>query len=101
MFSVKVRLRLKQSSYPPVNSFSLKRWDCLKAIFFILLLEVLRSSDLNLLLFPQSRLNRREDGAFSVVGPRLWIDLLLEIRSAPSLFIFKSLLKTHLFDLAF
>ncbi len=126
MFSVKVRLRLKQSSYPSVNTFTFMHLaDAFiqsdlqlhsgytfllvhvfpglfeSNIFFILLLEVLRSGDLNLLLFPQSRLNRRGDGAFSVVGPRLWINLLLEIRSAPSLSIFKSLLKTHVFDLAF
>ncbi len=56
-----------------------------------------RSSDQNILLVPQSRLI---SVAFSVVGPRLWNNLPVEIRVATSLQIFKSLLKTHLFDLA-
>ncbi len=61
----------------------------------------LRSSDQNLLIVPQSRLKRRGDRAFSVVGPRLWNSLPLEIRLAPSLSTFKSLLKTYLFSLAY
>ncbi len=35
------------------------------------------------------------------IGPRLWNSLPPEIRVASSLSIFKSLLKTHLFDLAY
>lgn len=61
----------------------------------------LRSSDQNLLVVPQSRLKCRGDQAFSVVGPRLWNNLPPEIRVALSLPIFKSLLKTHLFALAY
>ncbi|XDV53534.1 hypothetical protein PO909_022010, partial [Leuciscus waleckii] len=61
----------------------------------------LRSGDQNLILIPHSRLKRRGDRAFSVTGPRLWNDLPVEIRMAPSLTIFKSLLKTHLFSLAY
>ncbi len=61
----------------------------------------LRSSDQNLLLVPQSRLKCRGDRAFSVVGPRLWNNLPLEISLAPSPSILKSLLKIHLFDLAY
>ncbi len=61
----------------------------------------LRSSDQNLLLVLQSRLKRRGDRAFSVVGPRLWNSLPLDIRLAPSLSTFKSLLKTYLFSLAY
>ncbi len=63
-------------------------------------LRSLRSCDQNLLLIPHSRLKRGGDRAFSVIGPRLWNDLPVEIRMAPSLPIFKSLLKTHLFSLA-
>ncbi len=61
----------------------------------------LRSSEQNILLVPQSRLKRRGDQAFSVVGPQLWNNLPPEIRVVSSLSIFKSLLKTHLFDLAY
>ncbi len=61
----------------------------------------LRSSDQNLILVPQSRLKCRGDQAFSVVGPRLWNYLSLEISLAPSPSILKSLLKIHLFDLAY
>lgn len=61
----------------------------------------LRSCDLNLLSVPQSRLKCRGDRAFSVAGPRLWNSLPLEIRKASTLPIFKSHLKTYLFDLAY
>ncbi len=44
-------------------------------------------------LILHSRLKRRGDRAFSVIGPRLWNDLPVEVRMAPSLTIFKSLLK--------
>lgn len=63
--------------------------------------RVLRSSNLNILAVPCTRLKRRGDRAFSVVGPRLWNNLPIQIRTAHSLPVFKSLLKTHLFSLAF
>jgi len=43
----------------------------------------------------------RGDRAFSVAAPRLWNALPLCIRSASSLSVFKSKLKTHLFELAY
>ena len=43
----------------------------------------------------------RGDRAFAVAAPRLWNSLPLHIRAAQSLNVFKSLLKTHLFSLAF
>jgi len=64
------------------------------------ILRSLRSSDQNLLLVPHSR-HSRGDRAFSVVGPRLWNNLPLEIRFAPFLTTFKSLLETHLFSMAY
>lgn len=39
--------------------------------------------------------------SFDKAAPKLWNDLLLEIRQTSSLFVFKSRLKTHLFALAF
>ena len=41
------------------------------------------------------------DCAFSLGGPCLWNRLPESVRSATSLKIFKSLLKTHLFKIAF
>ena len=38
---------------------------------------------------------------FTVVAPFLWNSLPLEVKSSPSLNIFKSKLKTHLFKCAF
>ncbi len=38
------------------------------------------------------------DNQFSVAGPRLWNTLPITIREAPSLKVFKKLLKTHLFS---
>ena len=64
-------------------------------------LRGLGSCDQNLLLIPHSRLKHRQDHAFSVIGPCLWNDLPIDIRMAPSLPIFKSLLKTYLFSLAY
>lgn len=61
----------------------------------------LRSSNQRLLCIPKSRLICRGDRAFAVAGPRLWNALPLCIRSVSSLFVFKSRLKTYLFDLAF
>ncbi|KAI2660039.1 Conjugal transfer protein TraG [Labeo rohita] len=50
----------------------------------------LRSSDKLFLFIPRSRLKLKGDQAFSVVGPRLWNTIPLDIRSAPSLPVFKS-----------
>ena len=41
------------------------------------------------------------DRAFSIVGPKLWNSLSITIWSEPSISIFKSLLKTYLFRLAY
>ena len=41
------------------------------------------------------------DSCFSVAGPKLWNSLPLGARSANSLGVFRKLLKSHLFDLAF
>jgi hypothetical protein len=54
-----------------------------------------------LLVVPHVRLKRRGERAFAVAGPRLWNALPLEIRMAPSLSVFKSLLKTYLFSLVY
>lgn len=61
----------------------------------------LRSSDQSLLAVPMSRLKHRGDRAFAVVAPKLWNKLPLHIRLAPTLEMFKSLLKTHFFSKAF
>ncbi len=57
----------------------------------------LRSCDQALLVVPHVRLKRRGERAFAVAGPRLWNTLPLEIRMAPSLSVFKSLIKSYLF----
>ncbi len=61
----------------------------------------LRSTDRALLSVPRSRLKTKGDRAFSVNAPRLWNQLPLDCRLAPSITIFKSRLKTYLFSLAF
>lgn len=63
--------------------------------------RALRSSNELLLDVPISRLKTKGDRAFAVAAPKLWNSLPLYIRSAQTLEIFKSLLKTHLFSLAF
>ena len=61
----------------------------------------LRSSDAGLLSIPRTKLKSFGDRAFSVAAPTLWNSLPAEIRNSPTLDCFKSLLKTHLFSLAF
>ena len=61
----------------------------------------LRSADRLLLVVPKSRLKQRGDGAFAVAAPKLWNELPLQVRLAPTLPVFKSRLKTHFFSLAF
>ncbi|KAL1005067.1 hypothetical protein UPYG_G00054060 [Umbra pygmaea] len=50
----------------------------------------LRSSNKGLLFVPPSRLKQGGDGAFSVAAPHLWNQLPQDIRSAPSIDVFKS-----------
>ncbi len=61
----------------------------------------LRSNDQLHLMVPRSRLKCKGDRAFSVAAPRLWNDLPLSVKSSPTLPVFQSVLKTHLFALAF
>jgi len=61
----------------------------------------LRSSSQILLQVPVSRLKSYGDCVFSVTAPTLWNRLLANIRNVSSLENFKSLLKTHLFKVAF
>lgn len=61
----------------------------------------LRSADQLLLSVPKTKRKLRGDRAFAVAAPKLWNALPLHIRQASSLSVFKSLLKTHLFSLAF
>ena len=63
--------------------------------------RALRSADLLLLEDHRTKKATRGARSFSAAAPRLWKSLPLHIRSAPSLAIFKSLLKTHFFSLAF
>ncbi len=61
----------------------------------------LRSSDRAFLAVPRSRLKTKGDRAFSIAAPRLWNQLPLDIRLAPSITTFKTKLKTYLYSQAF
>jgi hypothetical protein len=61
----------------------------------------LRSVQQHKLVQPKSRLTKFGDRAFSICAPRLWNRLPCEIKEAGSVDIFKGLLKTHLFKLAY
>ena len=63
--------------------------------------RALRSADQMLLEPLPTILRSRGDRAFAAAGPELWNSLPLPIRLAQSLGSFKSLLKTHLFSIAF
>ena len=61
----------------------------------------LRSSDSGQLAKPSSDLKTFGERAFSVAAPTLWNSLPKDIRDSPTLDIFKSALKTHLFSTAY
>jgi hypothetical protein len=61
----------------------------------------LRSCDQGLLKVPRTNHKTFGDRAFARSGPFLWNKLPLEIRSSPSVTVFKSKLKTYLFKLAY
>lgn len=63
--------------------------------------RALRSADQIVLDVAQSLLKTRGDRAFAVAAPTLWSTLLRSVRSSNSLSIFKTQIKTHLFNLAF
>ena len=54
------------------------------------------TTDLTRLYIPRTK-RAFGDRAFTVAGPKLWNNLPIQIREARSIFIFKKLLKTHLF----
>ena len=60
--------------------------------------RTLRSGDKNLLVVPFTRSNMVQQRAFSLVGPRLWNDLPLSLRSVSNYPQFKNQLKTFLFS---
>ena len=61
----------------------------------------LRSADQSLLVVPKTKLKTRGDRAFEAAAPKLWNSLPPHVRAAQTLEVFKSLLKTYLFSLAF
>ena len=63
--------------------------------------RALRSAEQGLLSVPSTRLKTKGDRAFQVVAPKLWNALPQELRSAPSVDLFKNRLKTLLFAQAF
>ena len=55
-------------------------------------------SEIKHILIPRTRLRTVGDRAFQVAVPRVWNALPASVVSAPSLTVFKSHLKTHLFQ---
>ena len=63
--------------------------------------RTLRSSEDNLLSVPRAQLKQYGERSFSVAGPMLWNKLPLSVKTAPTLEIFRSRLKTHLFQVTY
>ncbi|XP_068089915.1 uncharacterized protein [Hyperolius riggenbachi] len=63
--------------------------------------RILRSTGSNNLVIPRVHLETFGPRAFCHAAPTFWNSLPQQIRTAPSLDVFKSRLKTHLFSLAF
>ena len=61
----------------------------------------LRSSSEGLLTVPKTRCVSYGDRAFSVIAPKLWNDIPLDIRESVSVESFKKKLKTHLFRISY
>ena len=56
---------------------------------------------LTLLTIPKVRTHTHGEASFQYYGPRLWNSLPSDLRAAENVQIFKSRLKTHLFNSAF
>ena len=63
--------------------------------------RTLRSTENHLLTPPRCRLEYFGKRSFAAAAPTLWNNLPLNIKQAPSVDIFKSRIKTHLFQLAY
>ncbi len=63
--------------------------------------RALRSSNQFLLTVPRCRCKTKGSRAFSAAAPKFWNNLPVNVRLAPSLASFKSVLKSNLFYLAF
>ena len=61
----------------------------------------LRSASASSLIVRRTRLSTVGDRAFPVAAPRIWNSLPQHVTSAPSLAVFRSRLKTHLFRRCF
>ena len=59
------------------------------------------SSDQYLLLIPRTNLKTYADRSFRIAAPTVWNELPHHIKCLPNLLKFKSLLKTHLYNIAF
>jgi len=61
----------------------------------------LRSSSSSSLIVSRTRLSTVGDQAFPVATARVWNSLPEHVTSAPSVAVFRSRLKTHLFDISY
>ena len=61
----------------------------------------LKSNKVISLLVPRVKINAGSKSLSPLPSPSLWSNLPLSVRSATSIAVFRKLLKTHLFDLAF
>ena len=61
----------------------------------------LRSSSSSSLIVSRTRLSTVGDQAFPVAAARVWNSLPEHVTSAPSVAVFRSRLKTHLFDISY
>ena len=59
------------------------------------------ATDRDILQMPYNKRKTLADHGFSSAGPKLWNTLPPELRSAPTVSIFKKLLKTHLFKICY
>ena len=59
----------------------------------------LRSEDKGLLVVPKTRLRSMGDRSFSCYAPKMWNTLPASLKDSPSVDVFKSHLKTYLFNL--
>ena len=63
--------------------------------------RTLRSASQNQLVVPRSSTTTYGDSAFSIAAPKLWNSLPVNLRETISIHLFKSKVKTHLFQEAF
>ena len=97
----RVDYKVALMTYRALHGLSPPYLDVFERVAIIAARRRLRSSTSELLLVPFHRLNGAGCRSFPVAGAIVWNSLPVDVQSSPSLPVFRSRLKTHLFRRSF